>query len=77
LNRAIKVMIEKHPPPIVGHGRIKFLYATQTRTKPPTFIIFVNRPEMIHFSYERFLINQLRKQFRFDLTPIKVIFRKK
>ena len=77
LNRAIKDMIEKHPPPIVGHGRIKFLYATQTRTKPPTFIIFVNRPEMIHFSYERFLINQLRKQFRFDFIPIKVVFRKK
>ncbi len=78
VNRAIKEMIEKHPPPRVGgRGRIKFLYATQTRTKPPTFIVFVNRPDMIHFSYERFLINQLRAHFQLEHTPIKVIFRKK
>lgn len=77
VNRAIKEMIEKHPPPRVGRGRIKFLYATQARTKPPTFIVFLNRPDMIHFSYERFIINQLRERFQFEFTPIKVIFRKK
>jgi GTP-binding protein len=77
VNRAIKEMIEKHPPPRVGRGRIKFLYATQPRTKPPTFVVFLNRPDKIHFSYERFLINQLREHFQFEFTPIKIIFKKK
>ncbi len=77
VNRAIKEMIEKHPPSRIGRSRIKFLYATQTRTKPPTFVIFVNRPDMVHFSYERFLINQIRAQFQLEFTPIKVIFRKR
>ena len=77
VNRAIKEMIEKHPPSRVGRGRIKFLYATQVRTKPPTFVVFVNRPDMIHFSYERFLMNQLRQHFQLAFTPIKVVFRKK
>ncbi|MBW2143929.1 MAG: GTP-binding protein, partial [Deltaproteobacteria bacterium] len=77
VNRAIKEMIEKHPPSRIGRGRIKFFYATQPRTKPPTFVIFVNRPDRIHFSYERFLINQIRAHFRLEFTPIKVIFRKR
>ncbi len=77
LNNAIQKIIQKHPPPIVGRGRLKFLYSTQTRTKPPTFVVFVNRPDMIHFSYERFLINQLRAHFKLDFTPIKLNFRKK
>jgi GTP-binding protein len=77
VNRAIKEMIEKHPPPRLGRGRLKFLYATQARTKPPTFVVFLNRPDMIHFSYERFIVNQLRERFQFDFTPIKVLFRKK
>ena len=55
VNRAIQQVIEKHPPPRIGRGRLKFFYATQTRTKPPTFAVFVNRPDMLHFSYERFL----------------------
>jgi len=77
VNRAIQEMIEKHPPSRIGRSRIKFLYATQARTKPPTFVIFVNRPDMIHFSYERFLTNQLRAHFRLEFTPIKVVFRKR
>ena len=77
VNRAIKEMIERHPPTRIGRGRIKFFYATQARTRPPTFVLFVNRPDVIHFSYERFLVNQLRARFRLDLTPIKVVFRKK
>jgi len=77
VNRAIKEMIEKHPPSRIGRSRIKFFYATQPRAKPPTFVIFVNRPDMIHFSYERFLINQIRAHFQLEFTPIKVIFRKR
>ena len=77
VNNAIQKMIDKHPPPRIGRGRLKFLYATQIRTKPPTFVAFVNRPDMIHFSYERFLINQLRSHFQLDFTPIALKFRKR
>jgi GTP-binding protein len=77
VNRAIQRVIEKHPPPRVGRGRLKFFYATQSRTRPPTFMVFVNRPDMLHFSYERFLVNQLREEFGLACTPIKLKFRKR
>jgi GTP-binding protein len=77
VNSAIKKMIEKHPPPRIGRGRLKFLYATQPRTRPPTFVVFVNRPDMVHFSYERFIINQLRTHFQLEFTPIKLKFKKR
>jgi len=77
INSAIQKMIEKHPPPRIGRGQLKFFYATQTRTRPPTFVVFVNRPEMVHFSYKRFLINQLRERLRLEYTPIRIKFRKK
>lgn len=78
VNRAIQKIIEKHVPPMAGHqGRLKFFYATQTRTRPPTFAVFVNRPEMIHFSYERFLMNQLREEFGLAFTPIRITFKKR
>jgi GTP-binding protein len=78
VNRAIQNIIEKHAPPMAGqHGRLKFFYATQSRTRPPTFVVFVNRPEMIHFSYERFLINQLREALGLSLTPIRITFKKR
>ena len=78
VNRAIQKIIEKHVPPMAGHqGRLKFFYATQTRTRPPTFAVFVNRPEMIHFSYERFLVNQLREEFGLAFTPIRITFKKR
>ncbi len=77
VNRAIQQVIEKHPPPRIGRGRLKFFYATQTRTKPPTFAVFVNRPDMLHFSYERFLNNQLRLHLGLTSTPIKLIFRQR
>jgi GTP-binding protein len=78
VNRAIQNIIEKHAPPMAGqHGRLKFFYATQTRTRPPTFVVFVNRPDMIHFSYERFLINQLREALGLSLTPIRITFKKR
>jgi len=77
VNRAIQRVIEKHPSPRVGRGRLKFFYATQSRTRPPTFMVFVNRPDMLHFSYERFLVNQLREEFGLACTPIKLKFRKR
>ena len=77
LNRAIQKVIEKHPPPWLGRGRLKFFYATQGRTRPPTFMVFVNRPDKLHFSYERFLVNQLREQFGLTCAPIRLKFRKR
>ena len=77
VNRAVKEMMVKRPPPKTGRGRLKLFYATQTGIKPPTFVVFVNRPEKVHFSYRRFMVNQLREQFGLDTTPIKLIFRKK
>lgn len=77
VNKAIEEMIQQNPPPVVGKGRLKFLYATQVRVRPPTFVVFVNKPDMVHFSYERFMVNRLRQEFDLDHTPIKLVFRKK
>jgi GTP-binding protein len=77
LNRAMEEMTRKRPPPRTGQTRLKFFYATQTGIGPPTFVVFVNRPEMVHFSYERFMINQIRERFALNHTPIKLIFRKR
>jgi GTPase len=77
VNRAIGEIIEKHPPSRIGRGRLKFYYGTQTRTKPPALTIFVNRPDMLHFSYERFLNNQLRIHLGLTQTPLRLIFRQR
>jgi GTP-binding protein len=77
LNSMVQKIVEKHPPPRIGRGRLKFLYATQTYTKPPTFTLFVNRPDKVHFSYERFLINQIRETLNLKHTPVKLRFKKR
>ncbi len=77
VNRALQEIVKKHPPSRIGRTRLKFFYATQTRTKPPTFVLFANNPDHIHFSYKRFLINQLRSYLELELTPIRLIFKKK
>lgn len=76
LNRAIEDMKLKNPPPRTGQGPLKLFYTTQTSTGPPTFVIFVNRPDKVHFSYKRFIVNQLREHLGLDLTPIRVVFKK-
>jgi GTPase len=77
VNRLIAEMILKRPPPRIGRGWLKFIYATQTETRPPTFVVFVNYPEQVHFSYKRFIVNQLRAKFNLKHTPIKLIFKKR
>ncbi|WP_371440108.1 hypothetical protein [Streptococcus gordonii] len=57
--------------------RLKIFYATQVATKPPTFVIFINEEELMHFSYPRFLENQIRKAFVFEGPPIHLIVRKR
>ena len=75
VNRALEETLEHHEPPQVGGRRLKFYYATQTSVRPPTFVLFCNRPEDIHFSYERYLINRLHEAFGLDKTPLKIVFR--
>ncbi|GGG32884.1 GTP-binding protein [Lactobacillus apis] len=65
------------PTPMIKGKRLRVYYMTQVAVNPPTFVVFVNEPELMHFSYERFLINQLRDNFDFTGTPIKVIGRKR
>ncbi|KRL90829.1 ribosome biogenesis GTPase Der [Lactobacillus kalixensis] len=65
------------PTPMIKGKRLRVYYMTQVKTNPPTFVVFVNDPELMHFSYQRFLINQLRENFNFEGTPIKIIPRKR
>lgn len=77
LNKALEAVVRKHQPPVHRGKRIKFYYATQVRSAPPTFVCFVNYPEGIHHSYERYLINELRESLGLDLTPVRLSFRKR
>ncbi|GFZ26980.1 ribosome biogenesis GTPase Der [Lactobacillus corticis] len=65
------------PTPMVRGKRLRVYYMTQVKSNPPTFVVFVNDPELMHFSYQRFLTNQLRQNFDFEGTPIKIIARKR
>ncbi|HID30463.1 MAG TPA: ribosome biogenesis GTPase Der, partial [Desulfobacterales bacterium] len=77
VNRIFEAIIGRHPPSSYRGRRIKFYYATQTSVAPPTFVCFVNYPEGIHFSYERYVINRLREGLGLDRSPIRLIFRKR
>ena len=75
LNKMLRDAVAKHQPPSKPGKWLKFFYATQADTSPPTFIFFCNDPTMIHFSYRRYLENELREQFGFDGTPLRISFR--
>jgi GTP-binding protein len=75
LNDVIMDAVAMNPTPTENQRRLKIFYATQVAVKPPTFVIFVNDPELMHFSYERFLENRIRDAFGFEGTPIKIIAR--
>ncbi len=77
LNDVINDAFHMNPPKSHNGGVIKGYYATQVSTKPPTFVLFVNNSDWMHFSYERYLINKLRDAFGFEGTPIKIILRKR
>ncbi|VVS94404.1 ribosome biogenesis GTPase Der [Desulfoluna spongiiphila] len=77
VNRIIEWATERTPPPLHKGKRLKFFYNTQVAVKPPTFVSFVNYPDAVHFSYRRFLMNQVREFTELDQTPIKHIFREK
>jgi GTPase len=75
LNRVFSEAVESHHAPMYQGRRVKFYYATQVGTKPPTFVIFTNRPEGVHFSYERYIANRFREAFGFSGTPLRLMFK--
>lgn len=77
LNQVINEAIAIVQPPTDKGKRLKIFYGTQASTKPPTFVIFVNNKELFHFSYERYIINQIRKEFGLEGTPVRIIVREK
>lgn len=77
LNQVLQDATMSTPPPSVKGKRARIQYGTQVSVKPPTFVLFVNDPESVHFSYTRYLENQLREAFGFIGTPIRMMLRKK
>ena len=75
LNKVLSEAVRDHQPPVVQGKRLKFFYITQDGTRPPSFVIFVNRAEGVHFSYERYLGNKLREAFGFTGTPLRLYFK--
>jgi len=77
LNRLLRKALNIHPPPTRKGKRLRVYYASQVRTAPPTFLFHVNDPELVHFTYKRFLENQIRSEYGFLGTPIRLSFRKR
>ncbi len=75
LNRALRTALGKHQPPVVKRRRAKFYYLTQVETEPPTFVFFVNDPELIKPSYAKYLENSLRKLLGITMAPVRVFYK--
>ncbi|MFL5588319.1 MAG: ribosome biogenesis GTPase Der [Ktedonobacteraceae bacterium] len=75
LNELVQEAVRRHNPPVTNNKALKIYYVTQTRVNPPTFVFFVNDPQAVHFSYERYLENRLREAFGFKGTAIRLFFR--
>jgi GTP-binding protein len=77
INKALQNAIKAHTPSLHKGRRLKFYYTTQISNKPPTFIIFVNYPKGVHFSYYRFLVNQFRSELGLEKTALKIILKER
>lgn len=75
LNHVFSEATENHHAPLSHGRRVKFYFSTQVATRPPSFVIFTNQPENIHFSYERYLVNRFREAFGFSGVPLRLMFR--
>ena len=75
LNAVLKKAVQEHVPPVVHSKRVKLLYATQAGIEPPTFILFVNDPKIVHFSYRRYLERVIRENYDFEGTAIKLVLK--
>ncbi|MEM9071230.1 MAG: ribosome biogenesis GTPase Der [Myxococcota bacterium] len=77
LNRFFEEVLERHPPPTQKNRPIKLYYVTQADARPPTFVFVTNYPDLVHFSYQRYVANQLRERFGFHGTPLRIRYRAK
>ncbi len=77
LNSVLQDAVREHQPPMHKGRRTKFFYMTQSAVRPPSFLLFVNDPEGIHFSYERYLTNRLREAFDLKAVPLRLVFRQR
>ncbi len=77
LNRFFEGIVERHPPPLHLGRPIRLYYITQAETRPPTFVVQVNHPEGMHYSYRRYLQNQLRQTFELEGTPVRLVARER
>ncbi len=77
LNKILERAVAKNEPPLHKGKRLKFYFATQVSVKPPTFVLFVNFPGAVHFSYRRYLMNQIRDGAGLDITPVRLMFRQR
>jgi GTPase len=77
LNQLLEKILNRHPPPIHKGRSPKIYYWTQVTAAPPTFVAFVNDPPAVHFSYQRYLINQLYETFGFEGTPLRLLLKKR
>ncbi|MGH2536852.1 MAG: ribosome biogenesis GTPase Der [Candidatus Promineifilaceae bacterium] len=77
VNKLMRDVIGRHPPPQKGGVRVKFVYATQAAVDPPTFVFFVSQPDWVHFSYRRYLENRIREAYPFPGSPLRLYFRRR
>ncbi len=77
LNRVFEHLTAAHEPPLYRGRRVKYYYITQVGSSPPTFIAFVNYPEGVHFSYLRYIENNLRESFGFEGTPVRIFVKRR
>jgi GTP-binding protein len=75
LNRFFEEVLATRPPPTMGGRAPRLFYVTQAESSPPVFVVISSSPQAVHFSYQRFVINQLRKRFGFEGVPIRVVYR--
>jgi GTP-binding protein len=77
LNRLFEDIIDHHPPAMRKGKSVRLYYATQASVRPPTFVVYTNHPDLLHFSYVRYIQNRLREAFGFEGTPLRVLLRGK
>jgi GTP-binding protein len=77
LNRFFEEVLERHPPPTQSGKAIRLYFVTQAMVAPPTFVISTNFPDKVHWSYQRYVSNQIRERFGFEGTPLRVHYRPK
>jgi GTPase len=76
LNRFFEQVLATHPPPTKGGRAPRFYYVAQPGTAPPRFVVQASHPESIHFSYQRYVVNAIRKRFGFEGVPVRVEYRR-